>query len=169
MKKYTFLLLIFLVNISFSVVAQKFKYGYINADKILQEMPDIAEANKKLEAYIKPINEYILAKNKEYQKKMKEFNADKDKLSDFLRKEKENELTKMQVDLKQFQLNAQKEINQKKAMLYQKAIDKLKKAINEVARENDYRFIIDNSEGVLLYFEAQDNVEPLVKKKLGIK
>ncbi len=155
-------------------------------DKIVehfQNIPDIMEyilesdlyplgaLNEALEILHRALNNGNLeaSKNKEYQKKMKEFNADKDKLSDFLRKEKENELTKMQVDLKQFQLNAQKEINQKKAMLYQKAIDKLKKAINEVARENDYRFIIDNSEGVLLYFEAQDNVEPLVKKKLGIK
>jgi outer membrane protein len=169
MKKYFFLLTIVLASNIFSAGAQKFKYGYINADKVLQEMPDIAEANKKLEDYIKPINEYILAKNEEYQKKLKEFNADKDKLSDFLRKEKENELTKMEVDLKQFQLNAQKQINQKKAMLYQKAIDKLKKAINEVAQENGYRLIIDNSKGILLYFEKQDNVEALVKAKLGIK
>jgi outer membrane protein len=169
MKKYIFLLLIFLANSLFSVVAQKFKYGYINADKVLQEMPDIATANKKLEAYIKPINEYIQVKNEEYQKKLKEFNETKDQLSDFLRKEKENELTKMQVDLRQFQLDAQKEINQKKTMLYQKAIDKLKTAINEVAKENNYRFIIDNSKGVLLYFKTQDNVEALVKKKLDIK
>ena len=149
-------------------LAQKLKYGYIYADKVLQSMHEIAEANQKLEEYIKPINEYINTKNEEYKKKLKEFNETKDQLSDFLRKEKENELTKMQVDLRQFQLEAQKEINLKKTQLYQKAIDKLKKAIQDVAKENGYRFIIDNSKGVLLYFEEQDNVEPLVRKKLGI-
>ncbi|MCF6240590.1 MAG: OmpH family outer membrane protein [Bacteroidales bacterium] len=162
------ILLILLIAATINSFAQKFKYGYINADKVLQEMPDIAAANKELEAYIKPINEYIKAKNEEYQNKLKEFNETQEGLSDFLRKEKENELTKMQVDLRQFQLDAQKEINKKKTVLYQKAIDKLKAAINEVAKENGYRFIIDNSKGVLLYFKKEDNVEHLVKKKLGI-
>ena len=167
MKKYTLVLVLVIITFNLSF-AQKFKYGYINADKVLQSMPEIAAANKEMEAYIKPINDYIKQKNDEYQKKLKEFNETKDLLSDFLRKEKENELLKMQMDLRQFQIDAQKEINQKKAVLYQKAIDKLKKAINDVAKENGYRFIIDNSKGILLYFEEQDNVEVLVRKKLGI-
>lgn len=168
MKKNFFLVLSFFLSMAFLVEAQNLKYGYINADKLLQEMPDIVEVNKKLEEYIKPINEHILAKNEEYQKKLKEFNATKNQLSEFLLKEKENELSKMLLDLKQFQIDAQNNINQKKAELYQKPIEKLRKAINDVARENGYRFIIDNSKGVLLYFEAQDNIELLVKKKLGI-
>jgi len=166
MKKYVLLLIIGLISANLS--AQKFKYGYINADKILQSMPEITAANKELETYIKPINDYINQKNEEYLKKLKEFNASKEQMSDFLKKEKENELTKMQVDLRQFQLDAQKEISQKKKILYQKAIDKLRTAISQVAQENAYRFIIDNSKGVLLYFEEQDNVENLVRKKLGI-
>ncbi len=74
----------------------------------------------------------------------------------------------LQNDLRQFQLNAQKEIGQKKSEPYQKAIIKLKTAIAAVAKENQYRFIIDNSNGQLLYSVEQDNVEDLVKKKLGI-
>ncbi len=153
----------------FNLSAQKFKYGYINAEKVLQEMPEISTANKKLEAYIKPINDYINSKNEEYKIKLEEFNKTKNNLSEFLKKEKERELNKLQNDLRQFQLNAQKEIGQKKNELYQKAIVKLKIAIAKVAKENGYRFIIDNSNGQLLYSEEQDNVETLVKKELGIK
>ncbi|OQY03619.1 MAG: hypothetical protein B6I20_04690 [Bacteroidetes bacterium 4572_117] len=149
--------------------AQKFKYGYINGDNILQEMPEILMANKTLETYIKPINDHINTKSEEYKRKLEEFNKTKDNLSGFLKKEKEKEINELQSDLRQFQLNAQKEINQKKSELYQKAIIKLKAAIASVAKENGYRFIIDNSNGQLLYAEAQDNVELLVKKKLGIK
>ncbi len=154
---------------SFNLSAQEFKYGFVNADKILQEMTEFDSANKELEAYIKPINDYINSKNIEYKKKLEEFTKSKESLSDFLKKEKENELNKLQADLRQFQLNAQKEIGQKKTELYQKAIIKLKKAIASVAKENGYRFIIDNSNGQLLYSEKRDNVEALVKKKLGIK
>jgi len=163
------ILILFVISGFFNLSAQKFKYGYINADKVLQEMPEIATANKELEAYIKPINDHINSKNTEYKKKLEEFNRVKEKLSDFLKKEKESEINKLQNDLRQFQLDAQKEIGQKKNELYQKAINKIKTAITEVAKENGYRFIIDNSNGQLLYSEEQDNVEALVKKKLGIK
>lgn len=152
----------------FNLSAQKFKYGYINADKVLQEMPETVSANKALEAYIKPINDYINTKSAEYNKKLEEFNKTKDNLSVFLKKEKEKELNKLKDDLRQFQLNAQKEIGQKKGELYKSAIVKLKSAIATVAKEYGYRFIIDNSNGQLLYSEEQDNVELLVKKKLGI-
>lgn len=169
MKKFIFVLLVVFYSGLFNLSAQKFKYGYINADKVLQEMPEISTANIELESYIKPINDYINSKNDEYKKKLEEFNKTKNGLSDFLKKEKENELNKLQNDLRQFQLNAQKEIGQKKNQLYQKAINKLKTAITDIAKENGYRFIIDNSNGQLLYSEEQDNVESLVKKKLGIK
>lgn len=164
-----FILILFIVISFFNLSAQKFKYGYINADKVLQEMPEIASANKTLEAYIKPINDYISTKTAEYNKKFEDFNKTNEKLSDFLKKEKESELNKLQNDLRQFQVNAQKEIAQKKNELYQKAIIKLKTAIAEVAKENSYRFIIDNSNGQLLYSDKQDDVELLVKKKLGIQ
>ncbi|MEN8118701.1 MAG: OmpH family outer membrane protein [Bacteroidota bacterium] len=163
------ILILFIVSGFLNLSAQKFKYGYINADKVLQEMPEISTANKKLEAYIKPINDHINTKNSEYQKKLEEFNKTKENLSDFLKKEKESELNRLQNDLRQFQLNAQKEIGQKKKELYQKAINKLKTAITEVAKKNEYRFIIDNSNGQLLYSDEQDNVETLVKRKLGIE
>ena len=47
-----------LITLIFSLVAkemnaQKFKYGYVNADKILSEMPEIEMANKELEGYVK--------------------------------------------------------------------------------------------------------------------
>ena len=130
MKNLILILFIFFGFLNSS--AQKFKYGYVNADKVLQKMPEISTANKELEAYIKPINDHINSKNAEYKKKLEEFNKTKDQLSDFLKKEKENELNKLQSDLRQFQLNAQKEIGQKKKNLYQKAIIKLKAAIEPI-------------------------------------
>ena len=168
MKKFILLILLITTGINY-LSAQKFKYGYINADKVLQEMPEITAANTELKAYIEQINEYITAKNQEYLTKLKKFKEEKERLSEFMRKEQENDLAKIEIDLKQFKLNAQKEINQKKAVLYQKAINKLKAAVQNVAKENGYRFIIDNSNGVLLFFEEQDNVEPLVRAKLGLQ
>ena len=168
MKKLFTLLLIFILIWPLDIYAQKLKYGYLNAEKILAEMPEIELANKELEGYIKQINDYINSKNEEYKKKLADFQKSETTLTELIKQDKQNELTKLGNDIMQFQQNAQNEINKKKQALYQTAIDKLKSAIASVAKENAYRFIIDNSNGQLLYSEEEDNVDNLVRKKLGI-
>ena len=158
-----------LLAISFTnILAQKLKYGYIDANKILMEMPEISAANKELDAYSAKTNSYIKEKNDEYTKKLTDFQNSEASLTELIKQDKQNELIKMANDLKTFQQNAQNDFNKKKQELYQSAIAKLKEAISSVAKANGFRFIIDNSGGVLLYFEEGDNVENLVRKQLGI-
>lgn len=52
--------------------------------------------------------------------------------------------------------------------LVQPLIDKAKKAIEEVAKENGFTYIIDTSSGALLYSGGED-ILPLVKKKLNLQ
>jgi len=168
--KRIFILLIFTMLFKINYLeAQKFKYGYINAEKILAEMPEIMLANNEIEAYVKEINDYINLKTEEYKTKMADFQANEKSLSPLIRNDKQNELNKLSESLQQFQTEAQTTINNKKKELYKNAISKLKDAIKAVAKENGYRMVIDNSGGQLLYSEEEDNVEGLVRKKLGIK
>ncbi|MDF1548208.1 MAG: OmpH family outer membrane protein [Bacteroidales bacterium] len=168
MKNQLLVISLILMLLPTQIIAQKFKYGYINADKILAEMPEIEKANKDLEGYIKQINDYINSKNDEYKSKLADFSKNEGNYSELIKTDKQNELNKMANDIKQFQIDAQNDINKKKQELYQSAIVKLKAAINQVAKEGGYRFILDNSNGQLLYAEQGDDVALLVRKKLGI-
>jgi outer membrane protein len=168
MKKLIIVFFLALLLVPTKGFSQKFKYGYINADKVLSEMPEIELANKELEGYINQINDYINQKNEEYKKKLNDFQKTEASLSEFIKQDKQNELNKLGNDIKLFQQNAQNEINKKKQDLYQSAIEKLKTAIKTVAKENGFRFIIDNSNGQMLYSEEEDNVENMVRKQLGI-
>jgi len=168
MKRNSILIILILTLLPLHLISQKFKYGYINADKVLAEMPEIEKANKDLETYTKQINDHISSKNEEYKVKLNDFEKNKNSYSELIKQDKESELNKLANDIKQFQINAQNDINQKKQEFYKTAIIKLKAAINQVAKENGYRFIIDNSNGQLLYNEVEDDIEPLVRKKLGM-
>ena len=48
-------------------------------------------------------------------------------------------------------------------------ITKAKKAVSAVAKENGYKYVLDTSQGFVLYFEDSDDLYALVAKKLGIK
>ncbi len=168
MKQKLFLIGICLLLLFNHLHGQKLKYGYVNANKILSEMPEIVLANQELEGYIKQINDYINSKNEEYKKKLADYQKNETSLSELIKQDKQNELNKLAGDINTFQQNAQNEINKKKQDLYQSAIVKLKAAITSIAKDNGFRFIIDNSDGQLLYCEDADNVDNLVRKQLGI-
>jgi outer membrane protein len=168
MQKYLLLIILIFSFLAEGLNAQKLKYGYVNADKILTEMPEIELANKELEGYVKDMNDYINSKNEEYKKKLADFQQNEKTFNELIKADRQEELNKLAASIKQFQLDAQNTINKKKQELYQSAVSKLKDAIKAVAKENAYRFVIDNSNGQLMYCEEEDNVDNLVRKKLGI-
>ncbi len=60
-------------------------------------------------------------------------------------------------------------IKKKEQELLTPLINKAREAINEVAKENGYKYIFDSSLGVILFTDDTDDILPLVKKKLNIK
>ena len=48
-------------------------------------------------------------------------------------------------------------------------IDRAKKAIEDVAREGGYTYILDAGSTTVLYSQDSDDIMPQVKKKLGLK
>jgi outer membrane protein len=82
---------------------------------------------------------------------------------------KQKELRDMQMRIQEFQETAQEKIRDKETELLKPIIEKAKKAIADVAKENGYSYIFDSSPGTpLLYKPEGDDVMKLVMKKLGI-
>ena len=80
----------------------------------------------------------------------------------------ESEIMDLQQRIQSFQASAQEQLQMKEQDLLQPIIDKAKKAIEDVAKENGYTYIFDSGLGVLLYMPEGDDVKALVKTKLGI-
>lgn len=57
----------------------------------------------------------------------------------------------------------------KRQTAYEPIIAKVRKAIEEVAKEKGYTYVLDASAGGILYSQPSDNLMNDVKKKLGIK
>jgi outer membrane protein len=89
-------------------------------------------------------------------------------MSDIIKQTKERELADLETRITEFQQNAEADFGNMQAKLYDPLITKARSAIADVASENGYTYILDVSMGVVLYFEAGDDVLPLVKAKLGL-
>lgn len=156
----------FLFGVS-SLFAQKF--GYINSQELLSQMPEVKKADSSLQLFAKSYQDQLDVMGKEYQKKLQEYQASAKTMSDAMKEVKEKELMDLQNRMETTNQSGQEKIQKKKEELYGPILEKADKAIKEVAKTNNYDYVFDAGAGSLLYAKDSDNILPLVKAKLGIK
>jgi outer membrane protein len=156
-----------------SAIAQSFKFGHINSDELIQSMPEYDSATVKLEKFRKELVNALELMQVEWNNKSDSYQKESKNLSDIVKQTKEQELMDIQKRIQDFQTNAQQQLQNKQAELFQPIVGKVDKAIKDVGKENGFLYVFDisASKATLLYFdEAKSiNVMPLVKTKLGLK
>ena len=144
--------------------------AHINTVEILEAMPETAKAEQELTAYRKELENQLNAMGEEYMKKVQEYEAAQDSLSDLMKTTKQNEILDMQNRIQSFQENAEKEYLNKQAALYAPIRERLQKAVRAVTLEQGYTYMMDITSGAIVYI-GDDAIDatPLVKKKLGLR
>ena len=62
----------------------------------------------------------------------------------------------------------QQQMAEKRKTLYQPLLDKVNKAIGEVAKEQGYTYVVDVTSGSLLYADEKNDLQNAVRQKLGL-
>lgn len=169
MKKilsYTFMAVCLLMSISLN--AQKF--GYINSQALIQQIPQVKEANAELETIKKQYEKQGQDKVASLQTKYQALER-KQAQGEIAPKQLEVEaqaLKQEEMEIAKFQQEIQQKLYEKSEILLKPIRDKIQNAINDVAKENGYDYILDQSMGILLYADESVDVSTLVKAKLGM-
>jgi len=150
-------------------MAQTLKLGYINSGELLMAMPEKTKADTAIQQYARQFQEQIESMTKEYQAKVQTFQNGEKTMTDAIKEVKMKEIQDLQNRIETTQQSAQEKVGQKKQEVYQPILDKADKAIKAVAKEKNFDYIFDASQGALLYGKDGDNILPLVKTKLGLK
>jgi outer membrane protein len=151
------------------VSAQKSnKFGHVNSAELLGLMPERKAAAAKMDSITKEVQKQMQDMMTEYRSKQEKLSTDGPKLSDLVKKDKEEELTGLATRIQNFQESAQQTLQDEESKLIEPIVSKAKKAIEQVAKENGYTYVFDTSGGALLFWEESDNVIALVKKKLNL-
>ncbi|MCE5346416.1 MAG: OmpH family outer membrane protein [Bacteroidales bacterium] len=154
-----------------SAMAQNVKFGHVNSDELIQALPDYDSATVKIEKFRKDLINALELMSVELNNKNEAYQKDSKNLSDIVKQTKEQELVDLQRRIQEFQNNAQQQLQDKQAELFQPVMAKVDKAIKEVGKENGFVYVFDVAKGVLLYFDEtkSTNIMPLAKAKLGLK
>lgn len=157
------------LSIAVANAQQSHKFGYIDFQDLMQQMPEYKKANGDMESFGKQLEDELKRMSSELQKKADDYQTQEPKMADAIKEMKQKELQDMQTRIQQFQQSAQQNVRKKEEELLKPIIEKAKKAISEVAKENNLSYVFDSSPGSpILYKPDGDNVMNLVTKKLGI-
>ena len=138
MKNILKLFVVLLVaTFSMNVQAQAgLKIGYLDFQELITLMPGQEEINKKLDEHVSGLQSQLQAMQSEYETKVNDYQAGQATMSDIIKQTKEKEITDLQQRIEAFNQQAQVDIQNKQIELTQPLIDKAKRAIEDVAKEN---------------------------------
>jgi outer membrane protein len=143
------------------------KIGHLNFDELVSMMPGQDSITKALENFVAGLETQVMAMQSELESKYADYQAGQATMSEIIKQTKEKEIVDLQQRMEAFNQQAQVEIQNKQFELSQPLLEKAQKAIDEVAQENGYTYIINGNVQILLYANG-DNIMPLVKAKLGL-
>jgi outer membrane protein len=170
MKK-VFVFLSALLLISTVTVAQR--YGIVDTKYILDKLPEYEEAQKKLDAFSQQWQKEIDDKQAALDRMYKNFEAEQVLLSDELKRKREDELfvrEKEVRDLQRQRFGFEGDLFKKRQELVKPIQDRVYNAIQKIAVNRQFDFILDKSEGITVIFADPklDRSEDVLRE-LGVK
>ena len=167
MKQFLTILLISAGIFGFSTTTNAQKIGYISADEIIQLMPEAATVQQQLDQYQQSLYQNAQDKQNAFNESLQKFIKDSATMSPSLKEVKRSDLQKQSQELAGEQQKIQNDFEQKRQELSAPIQKKLQAAIEAVAKENGYTYVMPRE--ALIVMPPANDLGPLVIKKLGLK
>lgn len=165
------LLILLFSTTSFISLTQK--YGYIDSDYILNNMPEYADAKKKLDKFAERWQKEIEDRYELIDKRKEEFLRVEAILPAEERAKRKEEIEEMEsetLELQQMRFGVNGDLFGKRKELIEPIQDKIFDALSEIASRGKYSFIFDKAnQSNLIFADPKFDVSQLVMRELGIK
>ena len=152
MHKKLFIVPLFLLV---SVLSHAQRYAVIDSKYILEKLGDYKESQSKLDQFSSQWQQEIEKKQAELDKMYKDYDAEQVMLSNELKKKREDELYNREKEVRDLQkthFGFGGDLFKKRQELIKPIQDRVYVAIQKLAIERSYDFILDKSEGITVIF-----------------
>ncbi|MFD2599784.1 OmpH family outer membrane protein [Sphingobacterium corticis] len=151
------------------------KIGHINSQELMQATPEFKNAQTQIQTLRETKDKEYQGMVELYQKKQTEANEKAMNRSEANKATLDTEIQGLVAEMRQMEERiqttgnqAQEELQKKYQELMSPIETKVMTAINAVAKDKGYAYILDLASGSLLYFEGGEDLTAAVKTKLGI-
>ncbi len=169
-KLFNLFLISALLTVGLTAFSQEnLRFGHINSQEILRDMPERAEAEREMQEEAQKMQERFESMQMEYQQKLQEFTDEQETMSEVEQQNMERELADLQGRIQEFQQTAQEDLQQKEMELLQPIFNRIENSIAKVAEEKGLIYVFDLSGNSILYHSDQSvNIQQEVRQELGI-
>ena len=155
-----------LISSSISVNAQS-KVAHINTQELVEAMPDMKNAKSELEKLAKTYETDIQAMATELQNKIKQYDAESSSKTQEENGKRLQEVQGMEQSIRQYQAQAQQDLQKKEIELLQPITEKAKDAILKVGNSQGFDYVLDSSQGQGVIMANGKDLLADVKAELG--
>lgn len=149
--------------------AQTKKIGHVALSEIVQLLPEKAQADTAYAQFSRELEKEYYAMEAELNTMVKDYTEKEATYSAEMKKIKGEKIQAKQQELQVFaQQTIQQELQEKQYKLTLPLIEKVEKAVKEVAKEKGFSYVFDRSEGQMVVWDDTDALDADVKKKLNI-
>jgi outer membrane protein len=145
------------------------KIAYVNMNVLIGDMPEAKTIKSQLDIYSKQFTDQLAVMQTELQNKGKDYQAGQASMTDAVRSAKQAELQDIQKRMQDYNTSAQQKYEEKSNELIKPLTDKAHNAIEAVAKEKGYAYVLDSGQTSLIVAPPGDDLLAAVKVKLGIK
>ena len=170
MKK---LILIVAVIVSTVFVAQAQKYGFIDSEYIMENIPAYTAAQEQLNQLSSQYQKELESMHAEIEQMYQDFQAESVLLSEDMKRKREDVIISKEKDYKQLQrkyFGPEGDLFKKRQGLVKPIQDDIFNAVQEIATDGSYAVIFDKAGGTALFFtNPRYDLSDQVLQKLGYK
>ena len=127
------------------------KFGYIDSQAFLESLPEAQAVQKALQAKGDEYQKNLKAMQDELERKAKDYDAQKATMSTTKQEETEKQLQDMYTKIQQTAQDNQKAFNDEQQKELGPILDKVRTAIQNVAKAGKYVYIMEKSAGQPIY------------------
>ncbi|HEX2616954.1 MAG TPA: OmpH family outer membrane protein [Flavobacteriales bacterium] len=167
MKKFLLTLCV-IAAASSAVRAQAPKLGHINRQDLMLMLPERKEAETKMQAFAKSLDDRLKAMGEEYQTMVAKAQADAPTMTDTQKQAAMRDIQELEQRITQAQEKAKEDLAKQEEELLAPMVKRTNDAIKQVATEGKFTYIFDSSTGMVLFYDGGEDILPAVKKKLNI-
>lgn len=139
------------------------KIGFVNSTKIFQELPEAQDVQRRIDAIGKPLQDSLEAMQQHLQTQYEEYQKKEALMTDAAKRTAQQELVELERVYNQFRLEkfgSDGELAKQSDRLITPIKNKIIKAIETVAKQENYTFVFDRTEQVmvLLYGDVRHDL-----------
>lgn len=148
--------------------AQQAKIAHINAQELIEMMPEYQAAQNSLEKIQKSYETEIKSMMTELETKARKYDGEASSKTDQENQKRFEEIQDMQNNIQAYRQQAMEDLDQKRADVFRPILERAQTTIQKVGRAQGFEYVLDSTTGSgIILADGKDLMED-VKKDMGI-